>query len=180
MKKKGYLSSPVAFCAMMSALGTVIMLSGGLIPVLTYCSPLIASVLLIPVLFQYGSGKAWMVWIVTALLTLLIDVDKEAAFFYIFLAWYPIVKPYLDRIPSRLLRICAKLLVFSTAVFGMYGIICFVLRIDEITATFSAVRYINILFLMALVVVMMLYDRVLIGIAALYIKRILPKIRKGK
>ena len=46
-------SKPIAFCAMMAALGTVIMLTGGLIPVLTYCSPLIVSFLLIPVLDQH-------------------------------------------------------------------------------------------------------------------------------
>ncbi|MBP3209190.1 MAG: hypothetical protein J6M64_04645 [Oscillospiraceae bacterium] len=36
-------SRPLAFCAMMAALGTMLMLTGGLIPVLTYCSPLLAS-----------------------------------------------------------------------------------------------------------------------------------------
>ena len=54
-------SRPLAFCAMMAALGTMLMLTGGLIPVLTYCSPLLASFCLIPVLDAYGKRNAWMV-----------------------------------------------------------------------------------------------------------------------
>jgi riboflavin transporter FmnP len=83
-------SRPLAFCAMMAALGTMLMLTGGLIPVLTYCSPLLASFCLIPALDAYGKRNAWMVWAVTSALSLLIGVDKEASLFYLFLGWYPI------------------------------------------------------------------------------------------
>ena len=57
----------VAFCSLMAALGAVLMLTGGLIPVMTYCSPLMAGVLLIPVLREFGKKWAWLVWLVTAL-----------------------------------------------------------------------------------------------------------------
>ena len=40
----------VALCALLSALGVAVMLAAGLLPVLTYCSPLVASLFLIPVL----------------------------------------------------------------------------------------------------------------------------------
>ena len=60
-KERVQKSRPVAFCAMMAALSVVVMLLGGLVPVFTYCSPLIASILLLPVLDEYGAGKAWMV-----------------------------------------------------------------------------------------------------------------------
>ena len=43
-------SARIAFCGMMSALSIVFMLSGGLIPIATYCSPMISGVLLLPVL----------------------------------------------------------------------------------------------------------------------------------
>ena len=94
-------SRVISFCAIIAALGTVIMLTGGLIPVFTYCSPIIASVLLISVLEEYGAREGWMVWAVTSALSLLIGIDKEAAFFYLFLGWYPIAKPFFDKIPSR-------------------------------------------------------------------------------
>ena len=60
-RKPDALSRKIAFCAMIAALGSVVMLSGGLIPVFTYCSPLIASILLISVLEEYSAAEAWMV-----------------------------------------------------------------------------------------------------------------------
>ena len=44
------LTHALAFCSLMAALGTALMTTGGLVPVLTYCSPLLAGVLLVPVL----------------------------------------------------------------------------------------------------------------------------------
>ena len=72
----------LAFCSLMAALGAALMLVGGVIPVMTYCSPLIAGVLLIPVLREYGGRWAWLVWLVTALLSLILSADKEAALLY--------------------------------------------------------------------------------------------------
>ena len=59
------LTHAMAFCSQMAALGAALMTTGGLIPVLTYCSPLLAGVLLIPVLQEYGEKWAWLVWLVT-------------------------------------------------------------------------------------------------------------------
>ena len=172
-------SRMVAFCAMMAALGTVIMLSGGLIPVLTYCSPLLASVLLIPVMEEYDRRKGWMVWGVTAALSILIGVDKEASFFYFFFGWYPLLKPEFDRIPSGVVRFLIKTLVFSASVGIMYGLLCFVFRIGDILDSFAAAAWINLLFFATLVVVMLIFDRTLVGLRILYRKRIREKIRKS-
>lgn len=171
-------SRPVAFCAMMAALGTVIMLTGGLVPVFTYCSPLIASLLLIPVLTEYGSGRSWAVWFVTTVLSLLIGTDKEAGFFYLFLGWYPIVKPHADAIPGKLPRLAVKAAIFSASVTAMYGLLCFVFRIGEILESFSASKWINAGFLVLLVASMLLYDVVLLRMALVYRYRLLPKLRK--
>lgn len=43
-------SVTMAFCGMAAALSVVILLTGGLIPVMTYVSPLAAGILLLPVL----------------------------------------------------------------------------------------------------------------------------------
>ena len=178
-KKRQNGSRMIAFCAMMAALGTVIMLAGGLIPVLTYCSPLLASVLLIPVTEEYDSGKAWMVWAVTAVLSMMVGVDKEAAFFYLFLGWYPILKPFFDRIPSKVVRFLIKTAVFAAAVGIMYALLCFVLQIGEILESFDAALWINVLFFVALVAVMLLFDRSLTGLHIIYRKRIREKIGRS-
>ena len=92
----------LSLSALMAALGTVLMLSSNLIPVLTYVAPMLASLTLIPILSEFGKKYAWMTWAVTALLALLLCADREAAFFYLFIGWYPILKPALDRISSRM------------------------------------------------------------------------------
>ena len=168
----------VSFCAIIAALGTVVMLTGGLVPVFTYCSPIIASVLLISVLEEYGKREAWMVWGVTSVLSLLIGIDKEAAFFYLFLGWYPILKPAFDRIPSMLLRTGAKLLAFILSILAMYALICFVFQLGEVISSFSALLWVNLLFFAALALVMLLYDRTLIGLHVFYRRRIQKVIRK--
>ena len=131
-------SRPLAFCAMMAALGTMLMLTGGLIPVLTYCSPLLASFSL----------------------------------FYLFLGWYPILKPTFDSIPARVPRFFIKLLTFCAAIGCMYLLIFFVFQIGDIIESFSGLLWVNILFFAGLAAIMMMYDRVLIGIWLFYYKRI--------
>lgn len=171
-------SRMISFCAIIAALGSVVMLTGGLVPVFTYCSPIIASILLISVLEEYSAREAWMVWAVTSALSLLIGIDKEAAFFYLFLGWYPIVKPAFDRIPSRVLKTAVKLLVFILSILAMYALICFVFQLVDVISSFSAVLWINLLFFAALALVMLLYDRTLTGLHAFYKRRIRRIIRK--
>ena len=54
--KKG--AHAIALCALLAALGVAVMLAAGLVPILTYCAPLVASLFLIPVLREYGKGSA--------------------------------------------------------------------------------------------------------------------------
>ena len=115
----------------MAALGVVIMLSGNLIPVLTYVAPMLASLTLIPILSEFGKKYAWMTWGVTALLALLLCADREAAFFYLFIGWYPILKPTLDRIASRAMRILAKLLLFTLVFVLLFVLLTFVMGLED-------------------------------------------------
>lgn len=167
----------IAFCSMMAALGTVIMLGGSVIPVFTYCSPIIAGVLLMAVREESGNGAAWMVWTVTGLLCILIGLDKEAAFFYVFIGWYPILKPLLDKIRPRAVRISAKLLIFTGAMGGMYFLTCFVLGIEEIVSSFSAAAWINLGFFAGIILCLGLYDRALNGMVLIYRYKFRPKLK---
>ena len=164
----------IALCALFAALGAVVMMAAGLIPVLTYCSPLIASLFLIPILREFGKSRAWMTWAVTAALSAILCADKEAAFFYIFLGFYPILKPYFDRRgkPGWI----AKLLYFAAALAVMYSLILFVFGLDiEIEGTgFMVALYI------ALVAVMLLFDFVLKRMTLIYERRIRPEIFKNR
>ena len=168
----------ISFCAMITALGSAVMLMGGLVPVFTYCSPIIGSLLLISILEEYTSREAWMVWAVTSALTMLIGIDKEASFFYLFLGWYPIVKPLLDRIPSPHLRLAAKTILFTLSIGIMYALICFVFQLSEVVSSFSVLVWVNLLFFAGLVLVMLIYDRTLISLRLFYRYRIRSKLKK--
>lgn len=166
----------LALCALMAALGTVIMLSSGVIPILTYASPLIAGLTLIPVLYEFGSKYAWMTWLVTALLSLMICADREAAFFYLFLGYYPIVKLRLDRIPSKTVRIAAKLGTVSAGICLLFLLLTFVLGLEDMKSELL----LNIAVYGMLIGVMMIYDRTLDRMMLVYVKRLRDRlIRKN-
>ena len=52
---------------------------------------------------------------------------------FVFLGYYPLVKPKLDAVPSRALRLGAKLLLAVFAVGADYLFLLFVLRLDAVT-----------------------------------------------
>lgn len=171
----------IAFCSLMAALGAALMMTGGMIPVMTYCSPLLAGVLLIPVLREFGSKWAWLVWIVTAVLSMILSADKEAAFFYLFLGCYPIVKQYLDRVRPAALSLLLKLLYFAGALGLMYGLICFVFRLDIGMDELEELgRLAAAAFYLLMVLTMLIYDAALRNLAILYEYRLRPHLRFPK
>ena len=173
-------SLDVAFCALLAALGAVVMAAGGLIPIATYCSPIIASALLLPVLSERGEGWAWMTWAVTAGLALLLSADREAAFLCLFLGYTPVLRPHFDTITAAPLRFLCKLLFFTLALGAMYALLIWVLRLGELPEELgSAALWMNALFFAALVAVMMIYDLALARLQLYWLRVLRPRLRRG-
>ena len=171
-------SARTAFCSILTALGVCLMLTGGLIPIFTYCSPLAAGALLIPVLAEYGKSSAWRVYTATALISLLLGADKEAAFFYLFLGYYPVVKALFDRISSKPARLLAKLGFFAASVAVMYVFLYFLLRLDTLREELaSSEALVNAAFFVLLAVTMMVYDTLLARLSVLYVRRLRPRLK---
>ena len=173
----------VAFCALMAALGTALMTAGGLIPIATYCSPMLAGLLLLPVLEEFSRREAWMVWAVTAALSLILSPDKEAGAMYLFLGWYPIMKPFLDRLRPHALAFATKLLLFLAAIGLMYALLCFVFQLDTVLEDFRELGVaLNLLFDLMLVAAMLLYDFTLGPLRLWYVRRLRPRLlrRSGR
>lgn len=116
-----------------AALAVVIMSMGTLIPLATYVCPMLCAVLLMVVLRMTGSRIAWAWYGAVAILSLLLAPDKEAAAVFVFLGYYPIIKPWIDQ---RRFAVIWKLALFNTAILAMYGLLIFVLGIDAIGAEF--------------------------------------------
>ena len=170
-------SAKMAFCGLMVGLSAALMLAGGIIPIATYCAPMAAGLLLLPVMLEYGKKTAWTAFAAAALLTLTLDADKEAAFFYLFLGYYPLVKWELDRIPKKPLRVALKLLLFTVATGLMYALMGVLLGMDAVIAEFREMgAYMLALFIVVFGVCMLLYDRLIGPMAVLYVKRLRPRL----
>lgn len=171
-------SSMIAFCGMMVALATVMMFTGGLVPVFTDCAPMIAGVILLPILLEYGKKAAWTAYAAVALITLFVGIDKEAAFFYLFLGYYPIVKWDIDRLKQKPVRVLLKLLVFNVSIVAMYMILGFLLHMDAVVEDFTQMGVALLIAFIALMnVCMFMYDRLLSPLVILYVKRLRPKLK---
>ncbi len=124
----------IAFGGMMAALALVIMCLGGIIPVATYVCPMLCAVLLCLVLKVTTVRIAWAWYGAVALLSLLIGPDKEAAAVFVFLGYYPIIKPWLDR---RKLAWLWKLAVFNAAILVMYTVLIYLLGMEQVVQEFE-------------------------------------------
>ena len=121
-------SAEIALCGMMTALAVVILCLGGLIPAATFCCPVLASLVLLPVMQRWGRRDAVLVWAASAILGLLLGPDKEAAALYAALGYYPAIRAGLDR-KRPALRWALKLLLFNGATIALYALLIFVLAV---------------------------------------------------
>ena len=168
----------IAFCGMAVALSVVIMLIGGLIPAAVYAVPLLCGLLLLPISIEFGQKYAWATFAATAVLSLILDFDKEAAFFYLFISYYPIVKWSFERIRSVPLRYAAKLMLFTTSVLLMYGLLNLLFPMEAFMQEFHDMGTAMLIgLLVAFDVSMLLYDRLLVGALLIYANRIKPRLR---
>ena len=124
----------MALGGVMAALALVVMCLGGMIPLATYVCPMFCAVLLMVVLRLTGSRIAWAWYGAVSILSMLLGPDKEAAAVFVFLGYYPILKPWLDK---RKLALLWKLLLFNAAIFAMYSVLIYVFGLADIAAEFE-------------------------------------------
>ena len=131
MRKK---TKDVALGGIMAALAVVIMCMGGLIPIATFVCPMLCMVLLVFVFRSCGRRIAWAWYGAVSILSVLLGPDKEAAAVFLFLGYYPIIKPRLDRLRLKWLW---KLLLFNGAILLMYWLLMGVFGMTQLSAEFE-------------------------------------------
>lgn len=167
-----------AYCGMAAALSAALMLLGGVIPAATYAVPMLCGLLLLPVLLEFDAESAWLTWGAAALIALIMDADKEAAFFYLFLGYYPIVKWRMDRIRSRPGRLAAKAGLFLLSLALMYALLALLFPMADFMREFGEMGlWMTVLFALTYVGCMLVYDRLLLPMAMIYMNRIRPRLR---
>ena len=131
----------------MAALAIVIMCLGGFVPVATYVCPVLCT-LIGNVVFKFCGRKiAWTWYCAVCLLSILFSPDKEAAVVYIFLGFYPYIKPYLDRYK---LRILFKVFYFNIFALLTYIFLLWILGLTAILQEYRAMGYVGIVLILVL------------------------------
>ena len=149
----------VALGGILAALAVVIMAMGTLIPVATFVCPMLCMLILQVVTGACGRRMAWAWYGAVAFLSFLFSPDREAAAVFVFLGYYPIVKPGLDRLKWGIL---AKLLLFNTAILLMYWLLMNLVGMNEIAAEYAELGAVMTVVLLAMGnVTFLLLDRIL-------------------
>ena len=106
-------SKEMALCGVLAALALTVMILGGMFPAASYCCPVLACILLVPVVETCGRRIAWAWYGAVALLSCLLCPDSPA-----------------------LLRALAKLALFLVACALLYTARLFVLSLEQVAETF--------------------------------------------
>ena len=159
-------------CAALSAIGVVLLSIGPIIDVLDASLAVLASLVCIVAVIEYGKAAPWLVFSVTATLSLILIPTNSAALMYLlFFGYYPIIKERLERLP-RALSWVIKELIFNTAM-----VLCIVL-IKMLFMPTVEVTVLNYAILVVLCeVIFVLYDIALTRLITFYIYKLRPRFK---
>ena len=162
-------SRQMALCGLLCALAVVVMTLAGSIGIGTFAGPVLAMAVLLPVLEEYGTKSAAIAYTATAILGLLIVPEPELAMVYAGFGWYPILRPRLNRISSRLLRTAVKVLLCCAVILLLYGVL---LQLLGMTADLiEASLLLNLMLLVLGIFTFMLMDLALERLTFLWCKK---------
>lgn len=131
----------------MAALAIVIMCLGGLIPFATFVCPMFCCILTKFVLSLCGKRIGWAWYGAVAVLSVLMAPDKEAAALFVFLGYYPIVRPWMDKHKPAWLY---KGLLFNVSILIMYWLLIQVMGLNEIAADYEELGQVMTLIMLVL------------------------------
>ena len=120
-------SRQMALGGMLTAVSVVIMCLGSVIPINTYVCPVLCILVTRPVLDRCGRRIGWCYYLATAILSLLLAPDREAALVYAFLGYYPMIRPFFERLGP--VKGIAKLVFFTLAGAAAYGVLLLVMGV---------------------------------------------------
>ena len=149
----------MALGGVLAALVVAVMSLGTLIPIMTYVCPMACVLLLETVRVTCGQRVAWAWYGAVAILGLLLCPDKEAAALFLFLGYYPLVKPKLD---GKKLSWLFKGVLFNGSIGLMYFLLLRILGMEALSEEFREMGALMLAILLILGnVTFFLLDRVL-------------------
>ena len=149
----------MAMGGVLAALAVAVMSLGTLIPIMTYVCPMACVLLLEAVRIICGQRVGWAWYGAVAILGLLLSADKEAAALFVFLGYYPLVKPRLD---GKKLSWLFKGSLFNGSIGLMYYFLLRFLGMDALSEEFREMGVLMLVILLVLGnVTFFLLDRLL-------------------
>lgn len=142
MKNSGNSARMVALGGVMAALAVIIMSLGGLIPVATYVCPMLCTIILNIVVHSCGFRIGWAWFAAVSILGLLLGPDKEAAAVFLFIGYYPLVKPSMDKFPLKWIW---KGLLFNGTILLMYWLLQNLFGMDQLSNDFESLGKIGLI-----------------------------------
>ncbi len=127
-------ATPIALGGVLAALAVVIMCMGGLIPVATFICPAICIIVMEIVRRRCGRRIGWAWYGAVAILSLLLGPDKEAAAVFLFLGYYPLIKPFFDRWK---LKWVLKLAYFNAVILSLYWMLMNLFGMEQLLEEFA-------------------------------------------
>jgi hypothetical protein len=162
-------------CAMLCALSVVVLYLGAVMEVVDISVAVIASLLAVIVVIEYGGVWPWVVYGVTSLLALLLLPNKTPALMYVlFFGFYPIVKEKIESMRQRVTQWVVKEAVFNVALAVMIWLSLLFFTEDammwELVVIFAVLA--NVAFV--------LYDVAMTRLISLYIYKLRSRFRIKK
>ena len=136
-----------ALGGVLAALAVVIMCLGGLIPFATFVCTMLCMLLLQFIFRQCGKRIGWAWYGVVAILSMLMGPDKEGAALFVFLGYYPLLKPELEKLPFSWLW---KGLLFNIAILLMYWLLIHLFGMAALPSEFREMGMILLLITLVL------------------------------
>lgn len=159
---------------MLSALGVVLLYMGALIEVIDISMAVIASLLCVFAVIEYGGSAPWLVFAVTGVLSLLLSPRTPSMMYVVFFGYYPILKEKLEARGKKISWI------FKEVIFNVALVIMLVLLKTLFMATADIPIELVVIAVVLAELVFVLYDFALTRLISLYIFKIRSKLKIKK
>lgn len=171
-KRKRSFDKRIVVSGVLAALSVIILYLGCAIEVLDLTMSAIVSLLVVVIVIEMGYSYAWLTYAATAIISLLLLPQKTPAVFYAcFMGFYPIMKSYIERIGSSILRWIVKLTIGSAALGFMFLVIKIFVPDEFEGGWLLAFTYV------IGVVAFVMYDMAVTRLIGLYFARIRDRIK---
>lgn len=133
MKRKSSFgkTKKLALAAMLCALGVVLLYIGAIVEVMDLTMVALASLIVFFAVLEMGNPYPYLIALATGFLSMILLPNKFAALLYCFFGGlYPIVKAYIERLPTLLVYLM-KIVYFNLLLTGMVWVTVYLMHIED-------------------------------------------------